>query len=1065
MGDDKNIKDNDTEVEEIEEPTEYDESTWGKTVDGENVIDGFKFKGKQSFRKPKEYLEKLMVRGATGEINGSKFKILDARLKGIEIEVDLQIIETGKTGIEKKGIAVIKLYGPNKRKENSVTVTKSKKSDIKYVAIIAQKIIRPLIKQSLDLQENNLVTKKESVIKCGICHKTFNKKQGLKCHNTKMHGDQNKDQLENISNPTLHLSDEDDTDEDTSGEKVGFNPNEDKIYSSKCNQCDYEIKTKRKYELIQNGLKHKEVCKKNNNSCKKSHYRGNCNVCGFVANSEPNIKRHMRDKHDIMSVSTSPPLKKTKVVLEHHDEEKMDIDLKEIVQIDEDQENMEIDDIEKQRSKMMDKKVIAKAMKNEEEEEIFKNKRKLKEIKEKEQEDLEKEKIKKLAKQNKQKVKDEKKRIRKKSVKDEKVKANRVPNIKPIPKNISHLVNEGDMLYVVPGDGSCAPSSASAFLFKDEVFGTQLKKKMNNFIAEHWEKKYKYKTQCSKTSPFIRKIGGGGEVYFTDPDKLVEYLRTSEESVYMWSDSEDLAVISDMFQVKIKIITTKGATDENPTVNWIVPDEDMKEHADLKNAKLNEMILFHENDMHFNLIVSKDDDLVTKGSLSFRTNLGPFMKNDDSNEPIVNDMEAKNVNNENDNKSLKDENKLLKDQLKRLTEKFKFLEKDYQLCEEELKNKTEECENLRMQVKHQEEIIHLEPKTPEQSCDKCKLKEKECNNKEHTRKNHIINEGLNCSECKSEVSSINQLVKHIIKNHGVDMINSLKCTKCGFQCSSKTHVTEHLKSKHDKEYGYEGSASSYKGVKKHQQQEHITSEHIKEHDNRCYKCDFQGGDENELRNHLKSIHVIDEEHNCNQCGFQGTSSKEIRNHILKKHMINCTECDYYCDNKEVFETHKQLVHANIDTFRCRICGETFKSKPELMNHRKKEHIKTVAFCRNMMQGVCQFSNQKCWWNHETQSENERKTDGNFNCYTCNENFNTKGKMMIHKKEKHRHLVRSCNLFIDDKCPHNDSMCWYVHEDNFINENFDENNKIEDQRNTQSVFQEVQENLKPPIGNI
>ena len=38
------------DLEDIEEPTEYDESTWGKNVDGEYIIDGFKFKGKQSFK-------------------------------------------------------------------------------------------------------------------------------------------------------------------------------------------------------------------------------------------------------------------------------------------------------------------------------------------------------------------------------------------------------------------------------------------------------------------------------------------------------------------------------------------------------------------------------------------------------------------------------------------------------------------------------------------------------------------------------------------------------------------------------------------------------------------------------------------------------------------------------------------------------------------------------------------------------------------------------------------------------------------------------------------------------
>ena len=169
MGDNKGL-DEDLEIEESEEPTEYDESTWGKKVDGQFVIDGYKFKGKQSFRKSKEYLENLMVKGAKGEINGSSYRILDARLKGIEKEVDLKITECTKTGIENSGTAIVKIYGPNKRKENSVTVTKSKKSDIKFVAIIAQKIIRPLIKQSLTPDMNSKI-KQETLTKCKICDK------------------------------------------------------------------------------------------------------------------------------------------------------------------------------------------------------------------------------------------------------------------------------------------------------------------------------------------------------------------------------------------------------------------------------------------------------------------------------------------------------------------------------------------------------------------------------------------------------------------------------------------------------------------------------------------------------------------------------------------------------------------------------------------------------------------------------------------------------------------------------------------------------------------------------
>ena len=1053
----KDIEEN--EIEEIEEPTEYDESTWGKKVDGQFVIDGYKFKGREAFRKSKEYLENLLVRGAKGEINGSKYKALDSRLKGIEREVDLQIVENSKTGIENRGAAIVKLYGPNKRKENSVTVTKSKKSDVKFVTIIAQKIIRPLIKQSLAVQnEMNCLTNQETVIKCELCDKTFNTIRGLKGHQTKVHKGQ-----KNYPRPA-DLSDESETDEDCDVKDISKIKAEKKYYS-KCTECNHEIETKRKYELIQLSLKHKDVCKKVNRDCKETHSKGTCNVCGFVAKSEPNIKRHMRDKHDITSVSTSPPPKKTKVIVQEVSEEEMEIDTNEITDnANKEHKNMEIDNIEEQRSKKMDQKVIAKAKKVEEEDRVFNNKRKLKEIRDKEHEELEIEKQKILTKQKKQKRKDEKKKLKNRSIKADKVDHNRMPNIRPIPRNISHLVNEGDVIYTVPGDGSCGPSSASAFLFKDEVFGTQLKRKTNKFLAKHWEKKYKFKCQCSEVSPFVREVGRGKIVTFTDPEKLKEYLNESEEAVYMWSDSEDFAVIADMYQVKIKIITTNGPTDENPIVNWILPDEDMKEHAELKDVELDEMVLFHENDMHFNLIVSEKDDLVKMGSLSFRTNVGPYMKNN------TND-EIETEKNKSNNDSTEKEIKTLKAELKQLKEKLIFLEKDYLDCGNELKVKTEEVEKLKIQVKTQKEMKVLEQKAKEDketrvanSCDKRSSADDTGKAmQEHTIKAHTDDKWLICTECSSEASSINELVEHIIRYHGLHMMSNIKCSKCGFKCATESQLSEHIEIKHSKQLQFICGSCEFKGKSDDQIKEHIRSEHPNDTKYECYKCEYQGGDESDLKNHLTSTHDTDEEHNCSKCCFQGTSSNELKKHIIIKHMINCTECEFYCDNKRNFETHKLLIHANKNPIRCRICGETLQSKADLMNHRKTEHIETVAICKNIIKdGYCTFSNQGCWWNHQKQPENEIRIEGSLKCYTCNETFNARATLMVHKKEKHRHLVRGCNLFIDDKCPYNDSKCWFIHEETFVQGDNKEEEEKEEQETNKSVFQNVQENLEPPI---
>ena len=249
-------------------------------------------------------------------------------------------------------------------------------------------------------------------------------------------------------------------------------------------------------------------------------------------------------------------------------------------------EDMDIDSPEnedKKRSRLMEKRIKDKAKKVEEKEKILENRRKVKEIEKKKREEIKVEKIKQSNKHLKQKAKDERKKSSKKnsSKNTDEIFPNKVPNIKPVPKNCIHLLKKGDK-----GDGACGPNSASAFLFEDEVFGTKLKQKMNRFMAKHWNKKYRFKTQCSKDDPFVRKLGGGGEVSFTDPEKLIDYLENSEEAVYMWTDSEDLAVVSDMYQVKIKIITTEGENDKNPTVNWISPDKELKEQAGLSRATI-----------------------------------------------------------------------------------------------------------------------------------------------------------------------------------------------------------------------------------------------------------------------------------------------------------------------------------------------------------------------------------------------------------------------------------------------------------------------------------------------
>ena len=86
----------------------YKEKVWGKDEGGEQITDGYVFRGKRTFKQAREGLEKALQKGKKIEKNGVKIRILDSRIKGVELEVEVEVIFKNE-----KGIALIKLYGPN----------------------------------------------------------------------------------------------------------------------------------------------------------------------------------------------------------------------------------------------------------------------------------------------------------------------------------------------------------------------------------------------------------------------------------------------------------------------------------------------------------------------------------------------------------------------------------------------------------------------------------------------------------------------------------------------------------------------------------------------------------------------------------------------------------------------------------------------------------------------------------------------------------------------------------------------------------------------------------------
>ena len=180
----------------------------------------------------------------------------------------------------------------------------------------------------------------------------------------------------------------------------------------------------------------------------------------------------------------------------------------------------------------------------------------------------------------------------------------------------------------------------------------------------------------------------------------------------------------------------------------------------------------------------------------------------------------------------------------------------------------------------------------------------------------------------------------------------------------------------------------------------------------------------------------EEEYNCNDCDYQGYDTEQLRKHTTLKHELRgrCIECKY--------------------------CGKLFQEKVEFMEHRKTEHPGTVALCRKNVEGICPYSTKACWWSHCQQNSN---SIDNIECYICSKTFTMRSDMMRHRKLNHSKVVRQCEMFKRNNCRFKSDSCWFLHEMVVPTKDTNEGEEVimEEEINSQSVFQKTSWNMKPP----
>ena len=481
-------------------------------------------------------------------------------------------------------------------------------------------------------------------------------------------------------------------------------------------------------------------------------------------------------------------------------------------------------------------------------------------------------------------------------------------NVKNIPEKYSCLFDKDDMIFSVPGDGSCGVSSAAAFLFKDEMYGVSLRKCINKFLIKHFERKYKDLLPCEEQNPFVRRVGLGEEVSFTDQEQLCKFL-DSEQSSFMWADSQDFIALADMFGVRIKIVTI-GRPDEKPTVNWIFPDESMKAEREFE-GNIKDMVLIHNHDNHFNLIVDKHSDLAKNGSLSQRIIHGI---------PLSKDFQCF------EKDDIDDDSFLMKEESDQVEE----MKKEYFKSINEVRHKTAENEKMKMEIKDLKALIDAtkessETNSPKEQTEIITLAETVSEKEDDEKSSQSRNKEpqYNCHQCDfqaTEESHLNKhnLIKHTRLEKQVD--KQFNCSECDYQ----THENINLK--------------------KHEEYVHVNKGIQIEI--RCKDCGDGFSDKRIFMQHRRTKH----EEKVGIC----------RNFLKGQ----CRFSDNFCWWRHTFEQqHSESSGKNS----CYKCNETFDSLAAIMMHRKAVHKEEVKVCEKNRNNECKFSSTYCWFMHDNES--------------------------------------------------------------------------------------------------